>query len=61
MCALDVAWIMQIASKLFGPEENIGLSVCLWGKKLRLEARVVNWGLCRRWNADFAAFSDQSC
>jgi hypothetical protein len=46
--------------KLFGPEENIGLSVCLWKKKLRLEARV-HWGGCKPWNADFEAFSDQFC
>ena len=45
--------------KLFGPEENIGLSVCLRKQKLRLEARG-NWAGCRRWNAGFAAFSDQS-
>jgi hypothetical protein len=46
--------------KLFGPEENIGPSVRLSKKKLRLEARV-NSGECRRWNAVFEAFSDQSC
>ncbi len=44
--------------KLFGPEENIGLSVCLRKQKLRLEARG-NWIGCRPWNAGFAAFSDQ--
>jgi hypothetical protein len=62
-----VPWMLRgacrspsLSIKLFGPEENIGLSVYLWKKKLRLEARV-NSGECRRWNAGFAAFSDQSC
>ena len=50
----------SLSIKLFGPEENIGPSVRLSKKKLRLEARV-NSGECRRWNAVFEAFSDQSC
>jgi hypothetical protein len=45
--------------KLFGPEENIGLSVCLRKQKLRLEAWG-NSGGCRRWTAGFAAFFYQS-
>jgi hypothetical protein len=60
---LDVAWSIQIAlfeHQAVWQEENIGLSVCLSKKKLRLEARV-NSGECRRWNAVFEAFSDQSC
>ncbi len=45
--ALDVAWSMQIALFQLGPEENIGLSVCLRKQKLRLEARG-NWAGCRQ-------------
>jgi hypothetical protein len=60
---LDVAWSIHIAffqHQPVWPRRNIGPSVRLWKKKLRLEARV-NSGECRRWNAVFEEFSDQSC
>jgi hypothetical protein len=42
-----------------GPLKSICFFKKNYLKKLRLEARG-NSGGCRRWNADLAAFSDQS-